>query len=75
MRRALELAERAEGEGEIPVGAVLVVDNELISEGWTQSIAVNDPTAHAEIAALRAAATRLGNYRLPDSTMYVTLEP
>ncbi|MFQ5938169.1 MAG: tRNA adenosine(34) deaminase TadA [Acidiferrobacterales bacterium] len=75
MRRALELAERAEREGEVPVGAVLVIDNELIAEGWNQSIAVNDPTAHAEIAALRAAAARLGNYRLPDSTMYVTLEP
>ena len=75
MRRALELAECAEAQGEVPVGAVLVRAGEMLSEGWNQPIATHDPTAHAEILALRAAATRAGNYRLSDSTLYVTLEP
>jgi tRNA(adenine34) deaminase len=75
MRRALELARRAAAAGEVPVGAVLVLDNEALGEGWNQPISHCDPTAHAEIMALRAAATRLGNYRLVGSTLYVTLEP
>lgn len=75
MRRALDLAHRAEAEGEVPVGAVLVEDDELIAEGWNRPIGAHDPTAHAEIMALRAGARRLGNYRLPGTTLYVTLEP
>ena len=75
MRRALALAEQAEAEGEVPVGAVLVRDGEIIGEGWNRPIASQDPTAHAEILALRAAARRVDNYRLPGSTLYVTLEP
>jgi len=75
MRRALDLALRAEQEGEVPVGAVLVKDGQIIGEGWNQPIGSHDPTAHAEIQALRAAAQKLRNYRLPDSTLYVTLEP
>lgn len=76
MRHALALADRAEQEGEVPVGAVLVGDGGILGEGWNQPIGRNDPTAHAEIIALRAAAARLGNYRLPPgSTLYVTLEP
>lgn len=75
MRRALALAQRAAEAGEVPVGAVLVRGDELISEGWNQPIGASDPTAHAEIVALRAAAARIGNYRLVDSTLYVTLEP
>ena len=75
MRRALELARRAQDEGEVPVGAVLVKDGEIVGEGWNRPIAANDPTAHAEIQALRAAAQGLGNYRLPGTTLYVTLEP
>jgi tRNA(adenine34) deaminase len=75
MRRALALARRAEAEGEVPVGAVLVRDGEAIGEGWNRPIASQDPTAHAEILALREAALRVGNYRLPGSTLYVTLEP
>jgi tRNA(adenine34) deaminase len=75
MRRALVLARRAEAEGEVPVGAVLVRDGEVIGEGWNRPIASADPTAHAEILALREAALRVGNYRLPGSTLYVTLEP
>ena len=75
MRRALSLARRAEAEGEVPVGAVLVLRDDCIGEGWNHPIASQDPTAHAEIAALRAAAHRLGNYRLPGTTLYVTLEP
>lgn len=77
--RALELAERGGSEGEVPVGAVLVCQDGgqdvLLGEGWNQPIAKKDPTAHAEIVALRAAATKLGNYRLLNSTLYVTLEP
>ena len=75
MRRALELAERAEEEGEVPVGALVVIEKELIAEGWNRTINTCDPTGHAEIIALRAAANHVGNYRLPGSTLYVTLEP
>ncbi len=75
MNRALELARKAEAEGEVPVGAVLVRDGELIGEGWNRPIAAHDPTAHAEIQAMRDAAQRIGNYRLLDTTLYVTLEP
>ena len=69
------LAQRAEVEGEVPVGAVLVRDNEVLGEGWNRSIGAHDPTAHAEIMALRAAGVAAANYRLPGSTLYVTLEP
>ncbi len=75
MRLALELAERAKAAGEVPVGAVVVRDGEVIARGYNQPIGLHDPTAHAEIAALRAAADALGNYRLPGCTLYVTLEP
>lgn len=75
MLRALSLAERAAAEDEVPVGAVLVVDGAVVGEGWNRPIAIQDPTAHAEIMALRDAAARLGNYRLCNSTLYVTLEP
>jgi len=75
MRRALALASRAEAAGEVPVGAVVVCGDELVGEGWNRTIKLNDPTAHAEIVALRAAGRRLGNYRLPGCTLYVTLEP
>jgi tRNA(adenine34) deaminase len=75
MGRALALAQCAAEAGEVPVGAVLVRGDEVIGEGWNQPIGVCDPTAHAEVLALRAAAARVGNYRLVDSTLYVTLEP
>jgi tRNA(adenine34) deaminase len=75
MLRALELARQAAAAGEVPVGAVLVRHKEIAGEGWNCPIAMNDPTAHAEIRALRAAAGRERNYRLPDATLYVTLEP
>lgn len=75
MRQALTLAQRAAEQGEVPVGALLVLNDELIGSGWNQPINAHDPTAHAEIAALRDAARRLGNYRLPGTTLYVTLEP
>lgn len=75
MRHALRLAERARAEGEVPVGAVLVVNGEMIGEGWNRPIACPDPTAHAEILALRAGARHLGNYRLSNATLYATLEP
>lgn len=75
MERALLLAQRAQAEGEVPVGAVVVRDGEIVGEGWNQPIGRRDPTAHAEILALRAAASRVGNYRLPDAALYVTLEP
>lgn len=75
MALALERAHHAAREGEVPVGAVLVLGDEVIGEGWNQPIASNDPTAHAEIMALRAGAQRLGNYRLGASTLYATLEP
>jgi tRNA(adenine34) deaminase len=75
MRRALELARRAQEEGEVPVGAVLVLENKAIGEGWNRPISSADPTAHAEIQAMRAAAQTLKNYRLTGATLYVTLEP
>ena len=75
MQHALELAHRAEQQEEVPVGSVLVKDNQLIAEGWNQSIELNDPTAHAEIMALRSAAQSFNNYRLPGCILYVTLEP
>lgn len=75
MRRALRLAQRAGAAGEVPVGAVLVLDAEVAGEGFNAPISRADPSAHAEIQALRDAAGRAGNYRLPGSTLYVTLEP
>ncbi|MDH5358073.1 MAG: tRNA adenosine(34) deaminase TadA [Gammaproteobacteria bacterium] len=75
MSHALELARHAEQKGEVPVGAVIVRDGLLMGEGWNQPISSHDPTAHAEIQALRAASQHLENYRLPGSTLYVTLEP
>jgi len=75
MRRALELARRAQDEGEVPVGAVVVLDDQIVGEGWNRPIAASDPTAHAEIQAMRAAAQQLKNYRLSKSVLYVTLEP
>ncbi len=75
MRRAIELARDAERAGEVPVGAVLVIDGRVVGAGFNAPIISSDPTAHAEIRALRAAATAVGNYRLPGSTLYVTLEP
>ena len=76
MRYALELADKAEALGEIPVGAVLVDDaRNIIGEGWNLSIVQSDPTAHAEIIALRNGAKNIQNYRLLNSTLYVTLEP
>lgn len=75
MRHALELARRAAAAGEVPVGAVLVLGDDAVGEGWNQPVSGHDPTAHAEILALREAGRLLGNYRLLDTTIYVTLEP
>jgi tRNA(adenine34) deaminase len=76
MQRALELAVHArDAEGEVPVGAVLVRDDAIVGEGWNRNITLSDPSAHAEIGALREAGRRLGNHRIPGSTLYVTLEP
>jgi tRNA(adenine34) deaminase len=75
MRKALALARRAEEAGEVPVGAILVKGDRIVGAGWNRPIGSSDPTAHAEIVALREAGQRLGNYRLVDTTMYVTLEP
>ena len=75
MRQALQLALRAQEEGEVPVGAVLVHNNQVIGEGWNRPIGRHDPTAHAEIMALRQGGLVLQNYRLIDATLYVTLEP
>ena len=75
MRRALDLADRAARDGEVPVGAVVVRDGEVLGEGWNQVIGSSDPTAHAEVVALRDAAAAVGNYRLPGAVLYVTLEP
>ena len=75
MGQALELARQAGAAGEVPVGALVVLDGEVVGRGWNQPIGRHDPTSHAEIMALRDAAERLGNYRLPGSTLYVTLEP
>lgn len=75
MRRALELARRAEAQGEVPVGAVVVLDGKIVGEGWNRPISSADPTAHAEIQAMRAATATISNYRIPGATLYVTLEP
>ena len=75
MRRALELAQRAQAEGEVPVGAVVVLEGKTLGEGWNRPIAACDPSAHAEIQAMRAASSALSNYRLTGATLYVTLEP
>ena len=75
MRHAMALAARAEGEDEVPVGAVVVFEGRVVGEGWNRTIALNDPTAHAEVIALRSAGSNLGNYRIPGSVLYVTLEP
>ncbi len=75
MRQALALAKRAEAQGEVPVGALLVVGERVVSEGWNQPVSLHDPTAHAEILVLRAAGAALQRYRLSDATLYVTLEP
>ncbi|ASF46943.1 tRNA adenosine(34) deaminase TadA [Methylovulum psychrotolerans] len=75
LRYAIRLAQRAEAQGEVPVGAVVVKDGLCIAEGWNAPIAQHDPTAHAEIIALRQAGLAVQNYRLTDATLYVTLEP
>jgi tRNA(adenine34) deaminase len=75
MAEALALARAAEARGEVPVGAIVVIDGAIVGRGGNAPIAGNDPTAHAEIAALREAGARVGNYRLPGSTLYATLEP
>lgn len=75
MRRALDEAQRALAAGEVPVGAVVVVNDDVIGTGYNQPISAADPTAHAEINAIRAAAHRIGNYRLTGATLYVTIEP
>lgn len=75
IQKSLLLAQKAEQEGEVPVGALIVYENEIIANGWNQPIQLNDPTAHAEIMALRNASKQLSNYRLNKATLYVTLEP
>jgi tRNA(adenine34) deaminase len=75
MREALRLACMGHDAGEVPVGAVVAIDDEIVGRGWNAPIAGNDPTAHAEIAAIREAAARTGNYRLEGATLYCTLEP
>ncbi len=75
MRRAIALAEQAAELGEVPVGALVVLGGEIVGEGFNAPISGRDPTAHAEVRALRAAASNLGNYRLSEATLYVTLEP
>ena len=75
MRQALAQAEQAAQVGEVPVGAVVVIGAEIVGRGFNRPVSSADPTAHAEIVALRDAAQRLGNYRLPGSTLYVTIEP
>ncbi|MGJ8679258.1 tRNA adenosine(34) deaminase TadA [Paraglaciecola sp.] len=75
MRHALLLANNAQQQGEIPVGAVLIRDDKIIGEGWNQSIILHDPSAHAEMMAIRQAGSTIENYRLIDTTLYVTLEP
>ena len=75
MRYAFRLAQRAQQQGEVPIGAIVVKDDQCIAEGWNASIATHDPTAHAEMVALRNAGLALENYRLCDATLYVTLEP
>ncbi len=75
MRRALELARRAAAAGEVPVGAVVVQDGRIVGEGWNQPISGRDATSHAETEAIRAACRTLENYRIPGTTLFVTLEP
>jgi len=75
MQHAYELAKKAGAQDEVPVGAVIVFEDKIIGEGWNQPISSDDPTAHAAIMALRDAGGEIGNYRLPDATIYVTLEP
>ncbi|MEW6998326.1 tRNA adenosine(34) deaminase TadA [Colwelliaceae bacterium BS250] len=75
MRQAIELAKVAQSQGEIPVGAVLVCNDEVVATGWNQSIQLHDPSAHAEMIAVRAAGDQVENYRMLDCTLYVTLEP
>jgi tRNA(adenine34) deaminase len=75
MKRALALANQSLVMEEVPVGAVLVLEGEIVGEGWNQPVSRSDPTAHAELVALRDAASRLQNYRLVDTTLYVTIEP
>lgn len=75
MQKALDIARGGERQGEVPVGAIVVRDGELIAEAYNAPISLNDPTAHAEVRALREASRRLGNYRLSGSTLYVTIEP
>jgi len=75
MRYAIRLAQRAEQQGEVPVGAIVVKDERCIAEGWNIPITSHDPTAHAEVVALRGAGIQVANYRLNDATLYVTLEP
>ncbi len=75
MTRALEMAEKAASEGEVPVGAVLIKDSQVVAEGHNLTITANDPTAHAEVVVIREAAQALGDWRLTDCTLYVTLEP
>jgi tRNA(adenine34) deaminase len=75
MRHAIRLAQRAEQQGEVPVGAIVVRDNRCIAEGWNIPITSHDPTAHAEVVAMRGAGVHIQNYRLNDATLYVTLEP
>ncbi|MCG6970625.1 MAG: tRNA adenosine(34) deaminase TadA [Gammaproteobacteria bacterium] len=75
MRKALQLAQHAESLGEVPVGAVLIKDNQLVADGWNRPISSHDPTAHAEIVVLRKAGHELQNYRIVDTVLYVTLEP
>ena len=75
MQHAFQLAKKSETHDEVPVGAIVVCKNKIIGEGWNQPISSHNPTAHAEIIALKDAGEKIGNYRLPESTMYVTLEP
>ncbi|NQW03049.1 MAG: tRNA adenosine(34) deaminase TadA [Acidobacteria bacterium] len=75
MREALTLARQAAAKGEVPVGAVVVLDGQVIGRGYNRPIGAHDPTAHAEIVAIRDAAAKVANYRVPDATLYVTLEP
>ncbi len=75
MRHAIRLAQRAEQQGEVPVGAIVVRDDRCIAEGWNIPITSHDPTAHAEVVAMRGAGVHVANYRLTDATLYVTLEP
>lgn len=75
MRRALDLAHLAEAAGEVPIGALVVREGQVLGVGWNRPIGTHDPSAHAEIVALRAAGSAIGNYRLPGTTLYVTLEP